>query len=68
MKLRDQDLDATKEAKDAATEVLRRARNRPNFGNAGEVGDLCTRPQQRKAASLAPGPVACPIARVGMLY
>lgn len=37
MKLRQQDLDATQEAKKVALEVLSRARNRPNFGNAGEV-------------------------------
>jgi hypothetical protein len=37
MKLRQQDLDATDEAKEVALEVLSRARNRPNFGNAGEV-------------------------------
>lgn len=36
-KLNDQDLDATSEAKAVALDVLRRARNRPNFGNAGEV-------------------------------
>ena len=37
MKLKQQDLDATDEAKNVALEVLCRARNRPNFGNAGEV-------------------------------
>ena len=31
------DLDATPEAKSVAIEVLSRGRNRPNFGNAGEV-------------------------------
>lgn len=36
-KMREQDLDATTEAKQVALEVLSRARNRPNFGNAGEV-------------------------------
>lgn len=35
--MRQQDLNATKEAKVVAIEVLSRARNRPNFGNAGEV-------------------------------
>lgn len=39
-KLKDQDLDATDAAKDVAMEVLSRARNRPNFGNAGEVENL----------------------------
>ena len=37
LKLRSQDLQATDEAKAVAIEVLSRARNRPNFGNAGEV-------------------------------
>ena len=37
MKMRHQDLDATSEAKSVAIEVLSRSRNRPNFGNAGEV-------------------------------
>lgn len=37
LKLRHQDLDATPEAKAVAIEVLSRGRNRPNFGNAGEV-------------------------------
>lgn len=40
LKLKQQDLDATKEAKDVAIEVLSRARNRPNFGNAGEVENI----------------------------
>lgn len=37
LKLKHQDLDATPEAKSVAIEVLSRGRNRPNFGNAGEV-------------------------------
>ena len=37
LKLKSQDLQATDEAKTVAIEVLSRARNRPNFGNAGEV-------------------------------
>lgn len=37
LKMRHQDLDATSEAKSVAIEVLSRGRNRPNFGNAGEV-------------------------------
>ncbi|MCJ1427130.1 hypothetical protein MMC29_005033 [Sticta canariensis] len=40
LKLKQQDLDATKEAKEVAIEVLSRARNRPNFGNAGEVENI----------------------------
>ena len=40
LKLRDQGLDATDGAKAVASDVLRRARTRPNFGNAGEVENL----------------------------
>lgn len=40
LKLKQQDLSATKEAKSVAINVLSRARNRPNFGNAGEVENL----------------------------
>ena len=42
MKLKQQDLGATEEAKKVALEVLSRARNRPNFGNAGEVENQLT--------------------------
>lgn len=37
LKMRHQDIDATLKAKSVAIEVLSRGRNRPNFGNAGEV-------------------------------
>lgn len=37
LKLKSQDLEATDDAKAVAIEVLSRGRNRPNFGNAGEV-------------------------------
>ena len=37
LKLKSQDLQATDEAKSVAIDVLSRGRNRPNFGNAGEV-------------------------------
>lgn len=37
LKLKSQDLEATDEGKAVAIEVLSRGRNRPNFGNAGEV-------------------------------
>lgn len=40
MKLKAQDLGATAQAKTVAIEVLSRSRNRPNFGNAGEVENL----------------------------
>ena len=39
-KLKIQDLSATDAAKDVAIEVLSRSRNRPNFGNAGELENL----------------------------
>ncbi|KAH7925247.1 P-loop containing nucleoside triphosphate hydrolase protein [Leucogyrophana mollusca] len=39
-KLKDQDLNATDAAKDVASNLLGRARNRPNFGNAGEVENM----------------------------
>ncbi|KAK0239336.1 P-loop containing nucleoside triphosphate hydrolase protein [Armillaria nabsnona] len=42
-KLKDQDLQATEEAKKVALEVLNRAKIRPNFGNAGEVENLLTK-------------------------
>lgn len=37
LKMKQQDLAATSEARSVAIEVLSRIRNRPNFGNAGEV-------------------------------
>src|SRR5260221_12117238 len=39
-KLKVQDLSATDAAKDVAIEVVSRSRNRPNFGNAGELENL----------------------------
>ena len=39
-KLKIQDLFATDAAKDVTIEVLSRSRNRPNFGNAGELDNL----------------------------
>ena len=53
-KLNDQDLSATDAAKKVAMEVLSRLRNRPNFGNIGEVENLLgqakLRYQQRQGA------------------
>jgi hypothetical protein len=46
LKLEKQGLGATEEAKSVAIEVLRRARDRPNFGNAGEVENLISRAKQ----------------------
>ncbi|KAI9769554.1 MAG: hypothetical protein M1840_004032 [Geoglossum simile] len=40
LKLKKQGLEATEEAKAVAIELLSRARDRPNFGNAGEVENL----------------------------
>ncbi|RYP62375.1 hypothetical protein DL770_009601 [Monosporascus sp. CRB-9-2] len=47
LKLNKQELSATPEAKKVALEVLSRARDRPNFGNGGEVENLLS---QAKAA------------------
>ncbi|KAL5119739.1 hypothetical protein ACEQ8H_002345 [Pleosporales sp. CAS-2024a] len=43
LKLKDVGFSATDEAKAVAMDVIRRARNRPNFGNAGEVDILLDR-------------------------
>ncbi|EPS44029.1 hypothetical protein H072_1969 [Dactylellina haptotyla CBS 200.50] len=43
LKLKEIGFGATDQAKNIAMEVLRRARNRPNFGNAGEVDILLDR-------------------------
>jgi hypothetical protein len=40
LKLKKQAIEATNEAKDVAITLLSRARDRPNFGNAGEVENL----------------------------
>ncbi|EKM60623.1 uncharacterized protein PHACADRAFT_133236 [Phanerochaete carnosa HHB-10118-sp] len=40
LKLKDQDLDATPEAKRVALDMLSRARDRPHFGNGGEVENM----------------------------
>jgi len=57
-KLKDQQLTATDEAKRVAIEVLSRARNRPNFGNIGEVENILssakTRYQERTTLPNAP--------------
>ncbi|KAF2030476.1 P-loop containing nucleoside triphosphate hydrolase protein [Setomelanomma holmii] len=43
LKLKDIAFNATDQAKKVAMEVIRRARNRPNFGNAGEVDIILDR-------------------------
>jgi hypothetical protein len=47
LKLKDQDLEATDPAKLVAMEVLSRAKNRPNFGNAGEVENMLSQAKTR---------------------
>lgn len=53
LKLRNQGLDATEEAKRVAIGVLSRARDRPNFGNAGDVENLIShaKAQEQKRRS-----------------
>lgn len=57
LKLKAQDLSATAHAKTVALEVLDRARNRPNFGNAGEVENLLGQAKNRYQARQASVPV-----------
>jgi len=54
LKLKKQGLDATEEAKDVAIGILSRARDRPNFGNAGEVENLLShaKAQEQKRRSV----------------
>ena len=47
LKLKDQDLTATDLAKKVAVEVLARARNRPHFGNIGEVENMLSQAKVR---------------------
>ncbi|KAK7054630.1 hypothetical protein VNI00_003093 [Paramarasmius palmivorus] len=47
IKLKAQDLDATQDAKSVAMDVLSRARNRPKFGNGGDVENLVTQAKLR---------------------
>ncbi|KZT25311.1 P-loop containing nucleoside triphosphate hydrolase protein [Neolentinus lepideus HHB14362 ss-1] len=53
LKLKDQDLTATDRAKRVAIESLSRLRNRPNFGNIGEVENLLGRAKVRYQARQA---------------
>ncbi|KAG6329525.1 hypothetical protein ID866_9564 [Astraeus odoratus] len=56
-KLNDQDLSATDDAKNVARELLNRMKNRPNFGNAGEVENmlgLAKARYQKRMASIPP--------------
>src|SRR5271154_5298311 len=52
-KLKKQGLDATEEAKDVAVGILARARDRPNFGNAGEVENLISHAKAQEQRRLS---------------
>ena len=56
-KLKSQDLYASDEAKQVVSELLSRMKNRPNFGNAGEVENILSLAKsryQKRMASSAP--------------
>jgi AAA lid domain len=55
LKLKQQGFEATDQGKKVALEVLRRARNRPHFGNAGEVDILLNRAKARHQQRLSSG-------------
>lgn len=57
-KLKGQDLSATAEAKEVAREVLSRMKNRPNFGNAGEVENLLGQAKARYQKRMASAPAS----------
>jgi hypothetical protein len=48
LKLKKQGLEVTEAAKKVAIQLLSRARDRPNFGNAGEVENLISRAKERE--------------------
>ncbi|GJN72493.1 hypothetical protein PLICBS_006566 [Purpureocillium lilacinum] len=50
MKLKDQGYRITGQARSVAMDILRRARNRPNFGNAGEVDIILSEAKRRSQA------------------
>ncbi|KAF1989215.1 P-loop containing nucleoside triphosphate hydrolase protein [Aulographum hederae CBS 113979] len=54
-KLKSAGFGATKQAKQVAAEVLQRARNRPNFGNAGEIDILLDRAKATHQKRLVSG-------------
>ncbi|OTB10549.1 hypothetical protein K445DRAFT_27497 [Daldinia sp. EC12] len=56
LKLNQQGFRAGEPAKRVVTEVLRRARNRPNFGNAGEVDIILDRAKDRQQKRLSAFP------------
>ncbi|ROV88521.1 hypothetical protein VSDG_09328 [Cytospora chrysosperma] len=53
MKLKQQGYDATDQAKRVAMEMLNRAKNRPNFGNAGEVDIILGQAKSRHQSRLS---------------
>lgn len=55
LKLKQQGFEATERGKKAALDVLRRARNRPHFGNAGEVDILLNAAKARHQRRLLTG-------------
>jgi DNA polymerase III delta prime subunit len=55
LKLKDVGYDATDQAKQVAIEMLQRARNRPNFGNAGEVDILLDKAKAQHQKHLSSG-------------
>jgi hypothetical protein len=57
LKLKQQNLAASDAAKVVAVEVLSRARNRPNFGNGGEVENLLSQAKARYQSRQAAVPV-----------
>ncbi|KAK7937255.1 ATPase [Apiospora aurea] len=55
LKLKQQGFDATGEAKNVAVEMLNRARNRPNFGNAGEIDIILDATKSRHQSRVSKG-------------
>lgn len=55
LKLKQQGFDATDQAKNVALEMLDRARNRPNFGNAGEIDIILDATKARHQARFSQG-------------
>ncbi|KAH7122786.1 P-loop containing nucleoside triphosphate hydrolase protein [Dendryphion nanum] len=55
IKLQEQGFGATNQAKQVAMDVLRRARNRPNFGNGGEVNILLDKAKLHHQKNLSGG-------------
>ncbi|KAM3512419.1 hypothetical protein MY11210_003909 [Beauveria gryllotalpidicola] len=58
LKLKNQGFGATRKAKQVVLEMLDRARNRPNFGNAGEVDILLNEAKSRHQKRLTAGKTA----------